>query len=148
MAGIVGALDNRFGVTGVAPGARLWSVKVLDRTGHGYLSWLICGIDWVSAQRDHGRPLIEVANMSLSFSLPYANDAACGAPSHDVLHMAICRSVAAGTVFVVAAGNESHNARLDRPAAYDEVITVSAMADYDGRGGGRGSAAVVPLLEP
>ncbi len=45
VAGIVGALDNRFGVTGVAPGARLWSVKVLDKNGRGYLSWLICGID-------------------------------------------------------------------------------------------------------
>jgi hypothetical protein len=38
----------------------------------------------------------------------------------------------------VAAGNESTNARRFRPAAYDEVITVSALADYDGRGGGHG----------
>ena len=30
------------------------------------------------------------------------------------------------------------DARRVRPAAYDEVITVSALADYDGRGGGRG----------
>ena len=62
--------------------------------------------------------------------------------------MAICRSVKRGTVYVVAAGNESRNARRNRPAAYDEVITVSAMADYDGRRGGRGkSIRLVPLLE-
>jgi subtilisin family serine protease len=52
--------------------------------------------------------------------------------------MAICRASDRGTVFVAAAGNASRNARRSRPAAYDEVITVSAMADYDGRPGGRG----------
>ncbi len=76
--------------------------------------------------------------MSLSFSMRTRNDAGCGEATHDSVHMAICRSVAAGTVYVAAAGNESRNAKRNRPAAYDEVITVSAMADYDGRGGGRG----------
>ena len=75
--------------------------------------------------------------MSLSFGLPGAKDGNCGADIHDAVHLAICRSVAKGTVYVVAAGNEYHNARWNRPAAYDEVITVSALADYDGRGGGR-----------
>jgi subtilisin len=142
VAGIVGALDNRFGVTGVAPGVRLWSVKVLDSHGHGFVSWLVCGVDWVTAQRDKtnpSRPLIEVANMSLAFS--GGDSANCGKNSNDTLHMAICRSVDRGTVYVVAAGNDSTNARRTRPAAYDQVITVSAMADYDGRGGGLGYPA-------
>jgi hypothetical protein len=55
--------------------------------------------------------------------------------------MAICRSIEKGTVYVAAAGNSSMNVRRVRPAAYDEVITVSALADYDGRGGGRGYPA-------
>jgi len=144
VAGIVGALDNRIGVVGVAPGVRLWSVKVLDSRGRGFMSWIVCGIDWVTAQRDPrnpSRPLIEVANMSISFGLYRPNDADCGGPGRDGVHQAICRSVAAGTVYVVAAGNNSRNARRNRPAAYDEVITVSAMADYDGRGGGRGKSS-------
>jgi subtilisin len=145
VAGIVGALDNRIGVTGVAPGVRLWSVKVLDQNGRGYISWLVCGVDWVTAQRDKAnptRPLIEVANMSLAFTLPGANDSSCGTKaSDDMLHVAICRSVGRGIVYVVAAGNESHNVRTVRPAAYDEVITVSALADYDGRGGAHGYPA-------
>jgi subtilisin len=142
VAGIVGALDNRFGVVGVAPGARIWSVKVLGPHGTGRMSWLICGVDWVTAQRDkHNpkRPLFEVANMSISFG--GRKDSDCGRNSRDTFHQAVCRSVARGTVYVVAAGNESHNARLNRPASYDEVITVSAMADYDGRGGGRGRSS-------
>ena len=144
VAGIVGALDNRIGVTGVAPGVRLWSVKVLDATGRGYLSWLVCGVDWVTAQRDKtnpSRPLFEVANMSLAFSMPGGDDSDCGKVNHDTLHMAICQSIARGTVYVAAAGNASKNAGRYRPAAYPEVITVSAMADYDGRGGGHGYPA-------
>jgi subtilisin family serine protease len=139
VAGIVGALDNRIGVVGVAPGVRLWSVKVLDHKGRGFVSWIVCGIDWVTAQRDprkNSRPLIEVANMSLSFGLGRIGQTECG--ENDAIHQAICRSVSRGTVYVVAAGNNSHNARRNRPATYDEVITVSAMADYDGRGGGKG----------
>ena len=58
--------------------------------------------------------------------------------ARDKVHEAICRSVERGTVYVVAAGNESHNARLNHPASYNEVITVSAMADYDGHAGGDG----------
>lgn len=140
VAGIVGALDNRVGVVGVAPGARLWAVKVLDGRGRGSLSWMVCGIDWVTAQRENGnqsRALFEVANMSISLGLS-GHDTDCGRASNDWLHQAICRSVSKGTVYVAAAGNESRNARRNRPAAYDEVITVSAMADYDGRGGGKG----------
>ncbi len=47
--------------------------------------------------------------------------------------------VAAGVTAVVAAGNESQDAAHEIPAAYPEVITVSAYADYDGRPGGVGS---------
>jgi subtilisin len=137
VAGIVGALDNSFGVVGVAPGVRLWSVKVLDGKGNGYVSWLVCGIDWVTAQRDRGRARFEVANMSISFGVGPSPNSTC-ANGEDVIHQALCRSVAKGTTYAVAAGNNSHNARRNRPATYDEVITVSAMADYDGKGGGRG----------
>jgi subtilisin len=52
------------------------------------------------------------------------------------MHQAICRSVAAGVTYAVAAGNESDNAANHVPAAYDEVITVSALADFNGVPGG------------
>ena len=56
------------------------------------------------------------------------------------MHTAICSSVAAGVTYVVAAGNETDNAANHVPAAYDEVITVSALADFNGLPGG-GAAA-------
>jgi len=138
VAGTVGALDNGWGVVGVAPGARLWSVKVLDSRGTGLLSWLVCGIDWVTAQKDSGAPSgqrIEVANMSLRFGLSRL-DPDCGYATGDNVHKAICRSTRAGVAYAVAAGNDTTNARKYRPAAYPQVITVGATVDYDGKPGG------------
>src|SRR5207342_796134 len=54
------------------------------------------------------------------------------------LHQAICRVVAGGITVVAAAANDSHNAYQNIPASYDEVITVSALADTDGKPGGLG----------
>ena len=42
-------MDNGIGVVGVAPGARLWAVKVLDATGSGAMSAVIAGVDYVTA---------------------------------------------------------------------------------------------------
>jgi subtilisin len=64
VAGTIAAIDNGSGVVGVAPGARIWAVKVLNSRGSGYSSWIIAGIDWVAANAG----TIEVANMSLGGS--------------------------------------------------------------------------------
>jgi subtilisin family serine protease len=132
VAGTIGALDNNDGVVGVAPGARLWAVRVLNNAGSGSFSDIICGIDFVTAHAGE----IEVANMSLGGS---GSDSACGS-NRDAMHEAICRSVNAGVTYAVAAGNSSANAANHVPAAYDEVITVSALADFNGLAGG-GAAA-------
>ncbi len=133
VAGTIGALDNGFGVVGVAPGARIWSVRVLGSGGFGFRSWVVCGIDWVTAHAD----VIDVANMSLGGS--GSDDGNCGLTNNDAEHLAICNSVAAGVTYAVAAGNSADDAAHHVPAAYDEVITVSALADFDGKPGGLGS---------
>ncbi|MGH3361282.1 MAG: S8 family serine peptidase, partial [Nocardioides sp.] len=132
VAGTVGARDNAGGVVGVAPGARLWPVRVLDNRGSGPWSAVICGVDYVAAHAN----VIEVANMSLGGT---GSDAG-GCTGRDALHRAICGAVDAGVTFVVSAGNESEDAARHIPAAYNEVITVSALADFNGQPGG-GAAA-------
>jgi len=142
VAGIVGALDNGIGVVGVAPGVRLWSVRILDTAGNGLLSWYVCGLDWIVAQRDPddpSRPLFEAVNMSVA--KPGRDDGNCGETNEDVMHRAVCAVVASGTTVVAAAGNNSASASGWVPAAYSEVITVSALADSDGRPGGVGGVA-------
>ena len=124
VAGTAAALDNGIGVVGVAPGARLWAVKVLRADGSGYLSWIVAGIDWVTARAGQ----IEVANMSLG--------CACSSAAMD---SAIARSVDAGVAYAVAAGNSDANASTHSPANHPDVLTVSALADFDGEPGGLGS---------
>lgn len=129
VAGIAAARDNRTGVVGVAPGARLWAVRVLNAQGSGTTSTVICGIDWVTQHA----ATIEVANMSLG---GFAPEGSC---TDGGQHEAICRSISAGVTYVVAAGNASTDAAIFAPANYDEVITVSAITDFDGRPGGVGA---------
>jgi subtilisin len=127
VAGIVAALDNDFGVVGVAPGARMWDVKVIDANGFSTTSRLIQGIDYVTQNADQ----IEVANLSLT-GIGYSSS----------LRQAIINSVAKGVVYVVSAGNDGRdiygadgvfNTSDDSiPAAYPEVMTVSALSDFDG----------------
>ncbi len=139
VAGTVGALDNGIGVVGVAPGVRLWAVRILDAKGEGYLSWWLCGLDWIAAQKDPAnpsRPLIEAVNMSVTRW--GRDDGKCGTANADLLHQAICRVVARGITVVAAAANDSASASRRVPAAYNEVITVSALADTDGKPGGLG----------
>ena len=141
VAGTVGALDNATGVVGVAPGVRLWAVKILDDTGSGLLSWYVCGLDWIAAQRDPvdpSRPRFESVNMSVTKW--GRDDGACGSKTADILHAAICRVVASGVTVVAAAANDSGSAAARVPAAYNEVITVSALADTDGKSGALGTS--------
>lgn len=130
VAGMIGAIDNNFGIVGVAPGVRLWSVKVLDDKAEGLLSKYIAGIEWVTAHASE----IEVANGSVGY--PQQTSAALAA--------ALKKSTEAGVVHVVAAGNEKVDASKFVPANEPEVITVSAIADYDGIPGAKAS----PLWEP
>lgn len=125
VAGTIGALDNDEGVVGVAPGARLWAVKVLNKRGSGYSSWIIAGIDWVAANAG----TIEVANMSLG-----------GAGFSQAEYDAIQGAVNAGVAFAVAAGNEDDDANNYSPGGFDNVLSVSALADFNGLPGG-GAAA-------
>jgi subtilisin len=140
VAGSIAARDNRAGVVGVAPGARLWAVRVLDASGSGTFAQVICGVDFVTAHAD----VIEVANMSLGGA---GVDPGAGCATVDALHDAICNSVAAGVTYVVAAGNGDEDAAHTVPAAYDEVITVSALADFNGKPGGGAAATCRPDVD-
>ena len=139
VAGTIGAIDNATGVVGVAPGVRLWAVKILNDSGVGLLSSYVCGLDWIAAQRDpadSSRPLMEAVNMSVTKW--GRDDHNCGLTNKDILHQSICRLVASGVTVVAAAANDHANAAYRVPASYDEVITVSALADTDGKPGSLG----------
>jgi subtilisin family serine protease len=137
VAGVVGARNNGSGVVGAAPGTPVYAVKVLNAAGNGSTSSIICGIDWVATNADALG--IEVANMSLGGDGDEFGD--CGASDPDPEHRAVCRLTAAGVLQVVAAGNDAADfggTPPTVPAAYPEVLTVTAVSDSDGEPGGVG----------
>jgi len=137
VAGLAAARDDGRGVVGVAPGARLWAVKVMAGDETVTDAAFLCGLDWVA---DHASGL-DVVNLSLGGP---GDDTDCGGGAYDAValeHAAVCRIVAGGVVAVAAAGNSGVDAGNSNPAGFPEVIAVSASTDTDGRPGGLGGPA-------
>ncbi len=137
VAGIIGARDNGIGIVGVVPGARLWAIKSMGNDGHGKESDILCGLDWmIGQQQSADGPRFLAANMSIAGPLVYPNRP-CGTGTGDAYHQLVCAALDSGIVVAVAAAND-HRVVNQRPAIYDEPITVGALADFDGKPGGRG----------
>lgn len=131
VSGYMAAIDNGTGVVGVAPGAPIYSVRVMDEKNHGTISTVTCGLNWVLA--NHAQYNIQVVNLSLG--TPGADDSNCGYTNNDVLHQAVCALVADGITVVASATNENADIAGYVPASYDEVLTATNVADYDGKPG-------------
>ena len=117
VAGTIAAVDNNQGVIGVAAGATVIPVKVLDSRGSGSYSGVIAGVDHVGANGSNG----DVANMSL------------GGPTSQALDDAVLAASSNGIKFVLAAGNESTDANNSSPARVNgsNIYTISAMDSND-----------------
>lgn len=117
VAGTIAALNNSEGVIGVAPGASVIPIKVLDSRGSGSYSGVIAGVDHVAANGVNG----DVANMSL------------GGPVSEALEDAIRAAAQNGINFMLAAGNESQDANNVSPARVNgtNIYTISAMSEGD-----------------
>lgn len=117
VAGTVAAVDNNQGVIGVAAGATVIPVKVLDSRGSGSYSGVIAGVDHVGANGSSG----DVANMSL------------GGPTSQALDDAVLAASSNGIWFSLAAGNDSDDANNSSPARVNGsyIVTISAMDSND-----------------
>jgi subtilisin family serine protease len=105
VAGIIAAADDGKGITGVAPGVRLASVKVIDDRGYVDPEAAVCGLMWAAKER------MKVTNSSF-FVDPWALSCTHG-PDHGVVREVMARAVEyssqTGTVNVAAATNEAVN---------------------------------------
>lgn len=118
VAGTVAALDNAIGVIGVAAGAEVVSVRVLNAQGQGQKSEIIAGLNYIASSPSLSAD--DVVNISLG-----------GMPS-DAEESAVV-ALAAKCKVVVAAGNSRRSADLITPARviHPNVYTVSAMGTGD-----------------
>ncbi len=125
VAGVLGAKDNGSGVVGVAPGVRLWNVKILGPPPYNSWTYLIQGLAYVRQYSN----TISIVNLSIG-------NESTNAPLSPI-YLAIRRVVHAGIVVVAAVGNSTNDlAGSDGiwytgddfvPAAHPEVMAVSGM---------------------
>ncbi|WBB96467.1 S8 family serine peptidase [Solwaraspora sp. WMMA2080] len=102
---------------GVAKGATLVGVRVLNCSGSGTTAGVIAGVDWVTDNAE----MPAVANMSL------------GGGANTSLDTAVRNSIAAGVTYSLAAGNSNANACNTSPARVTEAITVGSTTSSDAR---------------
>lgn len=115
--GIIGAKNNSIGVVGVAAGATLVSLRVLDATGYGDDSGVIAAVDYLAGQVGTAASANDVANLSLeTVTLQSLDDA-------------VVALAGTGIRVTIAAGNDSSNASSYSPARANgtNVYTVAAF---------------------
>ncbi|MFC9256103.1 S8 family peptidase [Amycolatopsis thailandensis] len=103
VAGIIAAADDGKGVTGVAPGVRIASVKVIDDRGYADPEAAVCGLMWAVSQR------MAVTNSSYyvepwSLSCSHADERGV---VNEVMARAVEYATSAGTLNIAAATNEA-----------------------------------------
>jgi len=108
-------------IYGVAKSVTLIASKVLTSAGSGSTTGVISGVEFVTSNRAARGNRPSVANLSL------------GGSASTALDNAVNNAVTAGSVFVVAAGNENQNACNVSPARAANAITVGATTNTDAR---------------
>ena len=114
VAGTIAAANNAFGVVGVAPAVKVWSVKILARDGTGSFENVANGLNWV-IEKKKAIGGSWVVNMSIGAQVGTQAGA-----------RAIQNSIDNGITLVAAAGNNGTE-MLEYPAAYPGVISVGAI---------------------
>jgi subtilisin len=118
VAGVIGAKNNNFGVMGVAAGATLVSLKVLDKTGSGRLSSIIEALGYVNTNGHAG----DAVNLSLGED-----------STSTILDQQVQNTAARGILIAIAAGNDKKPARNFSPGRANgaNIFTVSAIDSLD-----------------
>jgi serine protease AprX len=123
LAGIMVGNDPTRGLRGIAPGAKLTSIKVGTSNGAADVSQVIAALDWLSQHRND-----DPANPIKVVCLAYGTDANPNA-SNDPLYAAVENATRAGMLVVVAGGNNGTAlGRLNSPSLNYSVVTVGSSA--------------------
>jgi serine protease AprX len=124
MAGIMIGNDTATGTKGLAPGAKLTSLKLGTANGAVDVTQMIAAVDWVVKNRNYD-PANPIRVLNLSYGTG-ANPLTWTDP----MSLAVEQAWRAGIVVVVAAGNEGNAyPRMTHPAMDPFVVSVGAASN-------------------
>ncbi len=140
VAGVAGAVDDTAGAVGVAPGINIYAVQALNKGGRIVLGRLLAVVDYVTQQKKENPSKPIVVNMSLGSNV--------NATTYNGLDQAIQASIAAGVVYVFAAGNSGIDAETITPAHVSEGITVGSYNEDRQFSGFSNYGSLIDILAP
>ena len=117
VAGIIGSASY-----GVAKGVTLHPVRVVDCSGMATISGVVSAVDWITAQFA-SQPAATRRSAVVNISLL--------TPASPAIDAAVANSIAAGIIYVAAAGNSARDACFYSPARVPGALTVGASNDAD-----------------
>lgn len=140
IAGIIGAVDNRKGLKGIASGVTIHNLKVMTSSGTTDITTMLAAINHVTLFKlqNHTTPVI--VNLSLGVDI--------GTTEYNALDEAIQGSIGKGVVYVIAAGNDGIDASTYSPAHVTEAITVGSYDGEDKFSSFSNYGSVVDILAP
>jgi subtilisin family serine protease len=135
---------------GVAPGAGLVAVKVIDAQNRGLFSDWIAALDWIASDR----PDVRVVNMSLVSDRDFDGDCEigcsgrAGCTTNRMFAEVIDRLWARGTLVVAASGNDGRSEAMSAPACVSHAVSAGAVDLVDGIAPFTNRSATLDLLAP
>ena len=118
---VAGIAAASTGISGVAPGANLISIKSLDETGSGSFSDVISGVEWCT--NNATRFNISVISMSLGTKAPTIFSGACDSDFNSTA-IAINNAIFNNITVVAAAGNDGSSSSISSPACITNATAV------------------------
>ena len=130
--------------TGVAPGARVLAVKVLDDSAKGLLSDWIAALDWIAANR----PDVQAINMSMESDAQYTGYCDDTDGYTEAFAQVLAALRARGTLTFVASGNFGLHDGMAAPACVSSAVAVGAVTKHDTVAAYSDADSALDLLAP
>ena len=136
--------DNRLASIGVAPGADVIAIRVLDDRARGALGDWLAALDWIASNH----PEVRAVNMSLVSENLYPPHCESLSAFNMMFRDIIDTLRAQGTLVFAASGNNGNPDRLPAPACVDTAVAVGAVDDNDVVADFSNSDSSLDLLAP
>lgn len=130
-------------IRGVARGASLIAIKVLNAAGSGSLTHVALGIDWCA----NNATLFNISVITMSLGTSALNSSACDS-SYTTLATAINNAVAKNITVVAATGNNGNTTHISSPGCIANTTAIGSTTKTDALSSFSNRNSLTALLAP